>query len=230
VELSASNGSVDLRNVSGEVQVNAPFSRIVAADLGETAQLSTQHASVQISRAADLIIVAPHSDVRAENIKGDLQVTSSNSDIQVRAISGGVTISAERSSVNAEDIHGPVDVETSHGSVAVNNFYEALDVRTSYRDVTLIAAGHPTDDIKVDNDHGEIRLTLPESSHFVLDASSESGQVRQVGFGAMSQKGRDVLRAVLGSEGPTITLRTSFKNITIQASESRQAVATGGVN
>jgi DUF4097 and DUF4098 domain-containing protein YvlB len=230
VELSASNGSVDLRNVSGEVQVEAPFSRIVAADLGETAQLRTQHASVQITRAADLIIVAPHSDVRAENINGDLQVSSSNSDIQLRAISGGVTISAERSSVNAEDVRGPVEVETSHGSVVVKNFYEGVDVRTSYRDVTLVAAGHPVDDIKVDNDHGEIRLVLPESSEFVLDASSESGQVRQVGFGTIAQKGRDALRAVLGSDGPTITLRTSFKNITIQATEARQAVATGGVN
>ena len=230
VDVSASNGSVDLRNVSGEVQVDAPFSRIVAADLGETAQLRTQHASVQVSRAADLIVVAPHSDVRADNIRGDLQVSSSNSDIQLRAISGGVTISAERSSVNADDVRGPVEVETSHGNVVVKNFYEGVDVRTSYRDVTLVAAGHPADDIKVDNDHGEIRLVLPESSEFVLDASSDSGQVKQVGFGTIAQKGRDALRVVLGSDGPTITLHTSFKNITIQASEARQAVATGGVN
>jgi DUF4097 and DUF4098 domain-containing protein YvlB len=168
--------------------------------------------------------------VRAENIMGDLQVSSSNSDIQLRAISGGVTISAERSSVNADDIRGPVEVDTSHGNVVVKNFSEGVEVRTSYRDVTIIAGGRPVDDIKVENDHGEIRLVLPESSQFVLDASSESGQVRQVGFGTIAQKGRDTLRAVLGSDGPTITLRTSFKNITIQASEARQAVATRGVN
>jgi hypothetical protein len=121
-------------------------------------------------------------------------------------------------------------VDTSHGNVVVKNFYEGVEVRTSYRDVTLIAAGPPVDDIRVNNDHGEIRLVLPESSQFALDASSESGQVRQVGFGTIAQKGRDALRAVLGSDGPTITLRTSFKNITIQATEARQAVATGGVN
>ena len=227
VDLSASNGSVDLREVSGVVQVDAPFSRIVAQGLGEVAKLATQHASVQVSRAADLTIVAPHSDVRAENISGDLQVSSSNGDIQLRAIGGGVTISAERSSVNADEIRGPVDVETSHAGVVVKNFYEAIDVRTSYRTVTLISPRQPTADISVDNDHGEIKLVLPESSEFVLDASSQSGQVRPVGFNALAQKGRDNLAAILGSDGPTIRLRTSFKNITIQASGPRQAVANG---
>jgi hypothetical protein len=229
VDLSASNGSVDLREISGEVQVDAPFSRIVAQGLGENAKLATQRASVQVSRAADVVIVAPHSDVKAESISGDLQVSSSNGEIQLRAIAGGVTVSAERSSVNADEIRGPVDVETSHGSVVVKNFYEAIDVRTSYRTVTLISSRQPADDISVDNDHGEIKLVLPESSEFVLDASSQSGQVRPVGFNALVQKGRDTLAGVLGSDGPTIRLRTSFKNITIQASGPRQAVANGRV-
>jgi hypothetical protein len=134
-------------------------------------------------------------------------------------------VAAERCSVNADEIRGSVDVQTSHGGVVVKNFYEAVDVRTSYRAVTLISTMQTYDKISVENDHGEIKLVLPESSEFVLDASSQSGQVRPVGFNALAQKGRDSLAGILGSDGPTIRLRTSFKNITIQASGPRQAVA-----
>jgi DUF4097 and DUF4098 domain-containing protein YvlB len=230
VEVSSSHGSVDMRNVSGAVSINAPFSRVVAQELGESANIRTEHSSVQVSRAADLVVVAPYSDVRVDNIEGDLEVSSSNSEIQVRSISGAVSVSAERSSVNADDVRGSIEVDTSHGGVAIKNFYESVDVRTSYRNVTLVTAAQPAGDITVENDHGEIKLTTPEWSQFALDASSEGGRVRQVGFNGLAQRGRDHLVAVLGSDGPKIKLRTSFKSITVQAAAARQSAANGTGN
>ncbi|MFY9553832.1 MAG: DUF4097 family beta strand repeat-containing protein [Blastocatellia bacterium] len=230
VRLTASNGSVELRDISGPVHVEAPFCRIVAQGLDQSAELKTEHAGVEVSRAADLVIYAPHSDVQARGIDGDLMVSSSNSKIQIASIAGESVIRAEQSSVNAEDLRGNVEIETTHGDVAVKNFSEAVRVQTSYRDVTLVSAVEPAGDIDVQNNHGQIKLVLPSSSRFHLDAESMNGQIQPSGFSQLTQRVRDILVAAQGADGPTIRLRTSYKNILIQAGPARQNQAKALVN
>lgn len=227
---AASNGSVELRDISGAVRVNAPFCRIVAQGLDQTAELKTEHASVDVSRAADVIIDAPHSNVRAKNINGDLRVLSSNSNLQLSSISGDLEVQATQSSVDVEDVKGSVAIETTHGDVVVKDFYEGVRVETSYRDVALMTAVEPAGDIEVQNNHGQIKLVLPQSSRFHLDAESAHGQIQPTGFGQLEQRVRNSLVTALGLDGPTIKLRTSYKNIIIQASAARQTQAKALVN
>jgi DUF4097 and DUF4098 domain-containing protein YvlB/uncharacterized membrane protein HdeD (DUF308 family) len=227
---AASNGSVDLRDISGAVRVNAPFCRIVAQGLDHAAELKTEHASVDVTRCAELVIDAPHSNVRAKNINGDLRVSSSNSNLHLSSISGELEVQAERSSVNVEDVRGSVAIETTHGDVIVKNFYENVRVETSYRDVALITGVEPAGDIDVQNNYGQITLVLPPSSRFHLDAESANGQIRPIGFGQLEQRARNSLVTALGVDGPTIKLRTSYKNIIIQASTVRQNQAKALVN
>ncbi len=230
LNLSGRNGAVDLREISGEVHVDAPFSRIAAQGIDQSAELKTEHKSVDVSRAEDVTVNAPHSDVHARNIGGDLRIVSSNSSIQLASIAGDLQVDAEQCSVNVEDVRGAVVIKTSHGDVAVKNFYEGVRVETSYRDVTLQAAGDPSGDIVVENNHGQIKLVLPQSSQFRLDAQSASGQIQPIGFGELGEKVRDSLIAAMGSDGPSIKLRTSYKNIIIQASAARQGQASSLAN
>lgn len=230
LNLDGRNGAIDLREIAGEVRVDAPFSKIAAQGIDQTADLKTEHASVDVSRAQDVTVNAPHSDVNARNVSGDLRIVSSNSNILLSAITGDVQVDAEQCSVNADDVHGAVVIKTSHGDVAVKNFYEGVRVETSYRDVTLRPAGDPVGDIVVQNNHGQIKLVLPQSSQFRLDAQSASGQIQPIGFGELGEKVRDSLIAALGSDGPSIKLRTSYKSIIIQASAARQGQANSLAN
>lgn len=230
LKLAGSNGSVVVRDIAEAVEINAPFCKIAAQDLQSDATIRTEHGSVKVTRAGDVRIDAPYSDVQAEEITGDLKVVSSNSDIRLRSIAGEATVAAQQSAVTIDDVRGRIEVETSHGGVTVRNFYSGLRVQTSYRDVTLVAASQPTADIDVENTHGEIRLTLPESSQFQIDAESDNGRVRPVGFNNIAQPSRHNLLAVFGTDGPRIRLRTSFKNIILQAAGSRQAQIRSGVN
>lgn len=222
--LSGSNGEVDVRDISGDVRIETPFSRIVAQGIDQKAQLKTEHASVDVSRAGDVTVDAPHSDVHARNIDGDLRVHSSYSSLQLASITGDLQIDAEQCSVNADDVRGEVTIKTSRGDVALKNFYEGVRVETSYRDVMLQPVGDPGGDIVVQNNHGQIKLVLPQSSQFRLDAQSSSGQIQPIGFGELGEKVRESLIAALG-DGPSIKLRTSYKNIIIQASGARQGQA-----
>ena len=229
LELYSSNGSVELREIAGPVHIEAPFSKILAQGLSEGAEIRTEHGNVDISNSGDVIINAPHSDVRAKNIKGDLEISSTQGSIQLASIFGELLIRSQQAPVSAEDLHGPIDIETSHGDVVVKNFYESVHVETSFKDVMLVTASQPMGDIEVENNHGEIKLVLPQSSQFQLDASSENGQIKPVGFSELSTKVRDSLVAGLG-DGPSIKLKTSYKNIIIQASGSRQTQASSLVN
>lgn len=230
LDLNATGGAVDLREISGPIRVSAPFSRIVAQGLDQRAELKTEHASVEVTRAAELVIEAPHSDVRLKNIDGDVKISSSNSNIQLASISGDVEVHAEQSSVSADDVRSNVTIETSHGDVTVKNFLESIRVETSYRDVTLISAEEPAGNIEVQNNHGQIKLIMPPSSRFQLDAQSANGQILPVGFSQFEKKVRESLVGTLGLDGPTIKLRTSYKNIIIQASAPRQTQASRVVN
>ncbi len=179
LSIAASNGTIDVRDASEVVEINAPFCRITAHNLQEAAIIKTEHGNVRVIRAAEVTIEAPYSPIRIEEIAGDLNIASSNSDIQLRSIAGGATVAAQRSSVNADEVHGQVDFVTSHGNVTVKNFHSGVRVLTSYRDVMLVASSQPSADIEVENSHGEIRLSLPQSSQFQIDALSENGQVRE---------------------------------------------------
>jgi hypothetical protein len=71
---------------------------------------------------------------------------------------------------------------------------------------------------------------LPQSSRFRLDAESANGQIQPIGFSQLEQRVRNSLMKELGLDGPTIKLRTSYKNIIIQASAARQTQADARVN
>ena len=219
--IAASNGAVELYDISGPVKVNAPFCRIVAQNLDQSAEFKTEHANiVDVSHAEDVVIQAPHSDVRVKDISGDLRIASSNSTLQLSSIAGELEVEAEQCSVNADEIKGSVSIETTHGAVVVKNFYEAVRVETSYRDVILSTTTEPTGDIEVQNDHGQIKLEIPSSSRFHLDAQTPNGQIQPIGFNQL-EKVRNSLVGELGFDGPSIKLKTSFKNIIIQAGSAR---------
>jgi DUF4097 and DUF4098 domain-containing protein YvlB/uncharacterized membrane protein HdeD (DUF308 family) len=229
VEVAARNDTVELKEISGPVHVNAPLCSIRAQGLSAESELKTEHGKVEVTGAVGLYIEAPFSDVRAQTINGDVTVRSSNSNIQLLTVTGTIEVIADKCNVSAEDARGEVAIETSHGEVTVKDFYEGVHVETSYGTVTLIAAKPPAEDIDVKNSHGEIKLVLPSSSQFMLNAASENGEIRPVGFSGLTSRTREPLIAATG-DGPNIILRTSFRNITIQASNTRQAQSSARVN
>ncbi len=224
LELSASNSQVDIREITGTVNVDAPFCQINAQDIEQPADIRTQNGNVKIARAGDVTLAAPNSNVQVERLSGNLQVTSSQSEIKLAYIGGETHITAERSAVQGEELTGDVEIETSHAEVSVKNFRDGVRVQTSYRTVTLTTDTELAGDIRVENTNGEINLTLPQSSQFHFDAESEQGEVKQLGFDNLFQRARNSLFGALGF-GPQVRLRTSYKTITLRASQMRQAQA-----
>ena len=232
VDLTAvtNSGTIDLKEINGPLSVNAAYCSINAQGLHADSTLKTDQGKVEVARAANLYIDAPSSSVRAQNVSGNVNVSSSNRDIQLATVSGTVYVRTKNSAINIEDVGGAVDVETSHGDVSVKDFYRGVQVKTSYRNVTLVAAQPPSDNIDVKNNHGEIKLAMPSSSQFSLNATSENGDIRPIGFDGWNytQSGESLVAG--NGNGPRITLHTSFGNIIVQGDSTHQAKASTRVN
>jgi uncharacterized membrane protein HdeD (DUF308 family) len=227
VNIEASNGAVDLRNVAGAVTIESTYSRITAQDLKEHATLKTTHGEVKITNVASASINAPYSDVTATNIRGDLEIESSNDEIRATSIVGDLTVQASHASVRADEVQGDIKITTSHGDVSLKNFRKSVEVETSFRDVVLTVGEQLSGDISVENNRGEIKFIYPQTSLFRLDAESERGRVKTKGIDDVQQDERDKL--LIGSTGPTVKLRTSFRDILVQVSGARQARSQGPV-
>jgi DUF4097 and DUF4098 domain-containing protein YvlB len=220
VDIRASNGVVEVGDVSGPVRVEGSSCRIRAEDLRDRADLRTRSGAVDVARATTLTVEAPLSEVRATDIRGDLRVNSSGRAITVGSVTGAIKIVADRSPVTADEINGRVDIETSKAAVSLRNFHGAVRLQTSYNLATLEAVTSPRSDIDVENNHGDIKLVLPGFSTFQLNATSRSGLIKPIGFGDYAAPLKENLS--FGSGGPAVTLRTSYGSITLQASGAQQ--------
>jgi DUF4097 and DUF4098 domain-containing protein YvlB len=229
VELTGRSGTVDLRRVGGPVRVQAPQSKITARELESEAELSTEHGTVEVDRSADVTISAPYSAVRISQMEGDARINASHAEIRVASLAGDLIIEADQAPVIAENIRGEAVIQNSNGPVTLKNFYEGARVTTSYRDVTLVPTAVGGGDIEVNNSHGEIALVLPSSSHCQVDALSENGRVKFARFTGSGGRG-EALNVQLGGNGPTIKLRTSYRDITIEISGPGQIEAKAIVN
>jgi uncharacterized membrane protein HdeD (DUF308 family) len=229
VTANANNGSVDLRRVSGIVKIESSYRNITLQDLQESATIKTNHGNVQINNAANVNITAPFTEINASNIKGDLQIESSNDEIRATSVSGDIIIKADRADITAEDILGDVNISNAHGEVSVKNFHQGVTVESTYRDILLTTSEAIVGEINVQNSHGEIRMVLPSAGSFHLDAESEKGQVKAKGFDDFFQMNKSSMNFVKGTNGPLIKLRTTYRDIIVQASGLRQAQTNGVV-
>jgi uncharacterized membrane protein HdeD (DUF308 family) len=227
VDIEANNGSIEMRGIKGAVNVEASYTRITATDLKEHASLKSSYATVTISDAASVEVDAPFSGITATNIRGDVEIKSSHKDIRATEIAGNLTVEGERSEVRAEGIQGNVKITTSHGDVTLKNFRQGVEVETSYRDVVLTVGETVNGNITVQNERGEIKFVYPQASLFRLDAQSEGGRVKTRGIDDFEQEDSESLSR--GSSGPIVKLRTSFREILVQASGTRQAQNKGPV-
>ena len=154
------HGSVDVREVRGELDVTNEFGSLSASGIdGGT-------------------VANRHGSVRVEDAGGDLSVSGSFGAIDVRRVSGGLVVRNEHAGVEAEEVRGAVDIETSfgrivvegaplgaqlrnrHGSIEARGLAGSVDARTTFDSLTL--AGDPRE-VDCENEHGAVNIALGEA-------------------------------------------------------------------
>jgi len=231
ITLDAKGGNVSLDQSSGPIRLRATDAQIEISEVGDKAPAPANQRVVNIEQARNsriklqeikggVAINAERSRVEAAEIAGDLTVDSSSDRVRVTRINGVLRIKSDNGAVEVEEVEGSTTIDATR-DVTVRNFRGPISVTSRQGAINLETSEKLSGDLKAVNDHGRIRVSLPENSSFRLDANAGAGRMKVRGFGD-AEWTREERSYVAGynvtASSPLVSLRSSRGEIQLQSS------------
>jgi len=191
VRVENRNGGVTVEEVSDSVVINNSYSNTTAKNVGGNLEIETHHGSVDVS-----------------GVKGNAAITNSFAPINVENVQGSLTINGRNNSVQAQHVDGDLTVDSSYENVTVDDPKGAVKISSRNGEVTLSFEKPPQNDVTVRAQYGTVRLNLPSSSSFNVDARTEFGEIDSEfeGLSRDNSRRERLLAGQVGSGGPTIKI------------------------
>ena len=242
VEIHGRNGDLEINDITGSATITSDNAGVRLKNIGGDARVDLRRSDlVHMSGVKGAVAIKGRgSDIQLEEMGGPVSVdgsyfgtialqklakplrfTSPQTDLSIEAIPGQINISS--GDISASNITGPLHLSAKSRDVQINDFTGPLDVNLERGDLNL-RAGLPLGRIQAHLRSGDLRLSLPASAQFTLNASTHNGDISNPFGGglALESKGRSgTLRGAVGG-GVAIDLETQRGDITVQ-----KAVAAG---
>ena len=197
--LHVRNGSVNVKQVTGNVQVDGEVENGTIADVTGTLDFNAGYnGDVELSHIGQqLRFKSVRTDLQLAKLDGELSM--GHGDIRAHSVVGPLKLNTHSNEVHLEDISGEVEVENRNGLV---------ELQTKA----------PLGNIDISNVRGGIQLDLPESANFRLDAQSSNGNIEVNDFSVnVDNRSKDATaRGSVGKGGPDIRLRSDRGTIQIR--------------
>jgi hypothetical protein len=213
----SSNGDIHLADIQGAVQVEQAGGSADVRNVKGGVDVSGRGGDVQVADAFGLVTVNGEFNglIRFQQLEQGLQFTSSRTHLTAQKVSGKLEM--QMGSLEAAGIEGPLEIVTRHKDITIARFRSALTISDEGANIVLQAAGPPTQPIVVNSKNGDIELSLPPTSSFVMDARSQRGQVDS-DFAASSllvesQGSQPSIKGSYGKGGPPIHLFTTYGTV-----------------
>lgn len=175
-----------------------------------------------LSRGNDRMAVFRISVPRG--FEADLETAGGN--ISVQDLAGSVRAKTSGGNLTLVNLAGPVTAVTEGGNARVEQALGGVAVRTSGGGITARLAQLPREDVELSATGGNITFSLAPRLAIDLDASANGGRVSAAPGLKKSLRSAPEGTSLLGKlngGGPTVTLRTSGGNITIEEEPSEAA-------
>ena len=184
--------SIEVRSISGNVNV---------APIGGRARINSVSGDVEILGAAGADVDLVSGDLRVENIAGDAYV---------KAVSGDIRLSGIKGSVGAESVSG--DIELKGVSEAASVTGKIVSGSMTYEGMIKLGGRY-----ELEAHSGTVRMTIPASSSFDLEADTFSGVIDSEFEIQVSGKisPREV-RGTVGKGGATVRLKSFSGDIELK--------------
>jgi DUF4097 and DUF4098 domain-containing protein YvlB len=228
--------TIEMVERSGRVEVKTTYTARntrVSVDYTVTAPAGTSVFAHSMS--GDVNVTNIKGEVRADTVSGDVTATGTPAATLVRTVSGNATASGidHQNELRVSTISGnvtirsararSVDADSTSGDVALTDVMcDRATVKAFSGDITYSGALAKAGRYQFNSQSGDVHLTLVGTSGFELDASTFSGSVGSdfpvtvpAGQPVSGQGSRKSLRGVVGTGGPTLSIRTFSGDITI---------------
>lgn len=155
-------------------------------------------------------------DIESESVGRYLSGRSGSGSVRAHGLHGGAELETGSGDIELEgDGGGPVQAKSGSGSVRIHGFDGTLRARTGSGDIE--ADGRMTGESSVATGSGSVRLRLNPDTHFNLEASTGSGDIR-VHFPNAPQQSehwRHHLTGPVNGGGPALEIRTGSGDVEI---------------
>ncbi len=183
------------------------------------------YGTVTVSGVRSAVIDAPHGQVDAADVAGDLSVTNSYEDVAVARVGAACRVASRHADVVVRQAGGEVRIDHSYGKVEVSDAAAgvtlaaehsevsllrvkgAVDVRTTYESVSLVDVGPATV-------IGEHMSVAADGVGGALKVATTYGSVRANGVtGDLDVEGRSVGVVGRSIAAGTIRIATSYEDL-----------------
>ena len=209
-------GATMLSRISGAIDIKNRNDRVVVEDINGPATISNEFGNVEVRRVAGkLDLKHRNGSIDIEEIKGDTKVKNEFGSITAKSIQGSLSIDARMTSVDVTNVENNVTVENQFQYVNLENVKGTVSVENRNGNVEISYAESPRNSIRVDNKFGEVKLVLPSSSSFSIDARTRFASI-STDFEELTRRDdpqRNTLTGQIGSGGPEIRIENQNGNI-----------------
>jgi len=209
-------GATMLSRISGAIDIKSRNDRVVVEDITGATTISSEFGNIEARRVAGkLDLKHRNGNIEIEAIKGDTNVKNEFGSISAKDIQGSLAIDARMTSVEATHVENNVSVENEFQYVKLEDVKGAVSVENKNGNVEIRYGEPPRNNIRVTNRFGEVKLILPSSAAFSIDARTRFASV-STDFEELNRRDdpeRNSLTGQAGSGGPEIRIDNQNGNI-----------------
>jgi hypothetical protein len=198
---------VTVNEVSGDCDIANKYGAVELDTIGGKVQLDGGYGSLVLRK-----------------VKGPVQLVHKYGLVDCSDLDSTLSVNGQYAEIKGANITGDVQIATSYKDVDLENVQGALTIQGKHGDINIVGEHPPIKPIKIDSEYSAVTITLPEESRFQIEAYSKFGKlvsefesIRGAEFSAESVNNAKI-KGSHGEGGPLITINTSYRDISLNAS------------
>ncbi len=227
IQARTNGGDVEVQSAGGDVTVNLSRGDARISGARKNVLVTGRGNDVNISDVGgDAAVLGPFDGtIHATNVAQRIHCAQPWSQIDATQLNG--TLEADLGDVTVSGANGPVKILTHNSDVSVTGVTGRVDIADAHGDVKVTLTAPPTQDVNITNNAGDVDVAVPAQSSFEVDAISRGGDVESDFSGAqlnvsMAAGSGQIIGHVGASDGPKITIATTYGTIHLRKSSSNQ--------
>ena len=212
-------GGVTLQNISGRVQIRNRNDRVIVEDITGATEIVNEFGNVEGRRINGSVGVRDrNATVELDEIKGDAKVSNAFGSTSAKNIQGSLSVDTRNGGVDAVNVGSDVTVDNQFENVKLEDVKGVVNVKNRNGSVELRYLQPPKNNIRVSNQFGDVKVVLPASSAFSIDARTRYASVSSdfEGLTRRDEPERGGLTGQVGSGGPEIRIENRNGSINIE--------------
>lgn len=223
VTVDSQSGDLEMHDVTGDVTATMNHGDTRIDTVKGNIRLDGHGGEVDLSNVSGNVTIQGdfYGPIRVNNIQKTTRYTSSRSNLTIGPLSGEMEM--DSGDLSASDVNGSLTLTTQNKDVTLDNVSGRIDLTDKRGDISIHFAQPPSNDVRIADESGNIDITLPAHSNFVISAISRNGDIDN-GFGNEGLKSSTsgettILNGTFGNAGPHITLSTTYGTISIHRAQ-----------